>query len=259
MGDVDVAFSVVGAGDPLVLLHGATSSGERSWQFQVPGLAKHCQVILPDFPGSGATHDRDPSRPLTVDELAGHTLGVVDALGLQRFHVAGWSLGAVVAAEVAASAPNRVVSAALVCGWARTDARMRFTFDLWARLIEADPELFMRYVLADGLTSGGFEALSDAAIELLVPQVAAELARGSLRQIDLDRRVDIVDRLHLITCPTLVVGAVEDRLIDVRHSHHLADLIARSTLVEVDCGHLLPTERADTLTQLLLDHVGASR
>ncbi len=95
-----------------------------------------------------------PFEPLTVEGLVAQALGVMDELGHERFHVAGYSLGAVVAAATAAIAPDRVRSATLLAGWATTDARQRVTFDLWRRLIAVDRELFMRYAVADGSIHG---------------------------------------------------------------------------------------------------------
>ena len=256
VGQVDVGYGLEGSGDPVVLVHGTTSS-RLSRQLQAPALAATYQLITPEFPGSGETVDHDPSRPLTVDELAAQAIAVADAVGADRFHVAGWSLGAVVAAAIAAAVPARVRSAVLVNGWVTTDARMRFTFDFWNRLIAADPELFARYAFADGLTAGAHAMFTNEGVEALVPATATGLAPGSNRQIDLDRVVDIADRIGLITAPTLVIGGIEDRWVDIVHSRQLAAEIAHARLVELPCGHLVPTEQAEALTSLMLDHFAA--
>jgi 3-oxoadipate enol-lactonase len=253
VGEVDVAYGVDGTGDPLVLLHG-TSSSRVSWMQVAPLLSDRFTVLTPEFPGSGETVD--PGGPLEVLDLATQAIAVADAVGAERFHLGGWSLGAVVAAAAASLAPGRVRSLTLVAGWARTDARMRFTFDLWSRLIQADPELFARYAYADGMTAGAIEAAGLEAIEALVPITAATLAPGTLRQVELDTRVDITARLAEIKAPTIVVGGVEDRWVDIVHSRHLATAIAGAKLVELPCGHLIPMEQADALAGLIADHAG---
>jgi 3-oxoadipate enol-lactonase len=240
----------------VVLVHG-TASSRDSWLLTTPVLAERFTVICPEFPGSGETTAPDGMR-LEVADLAAQALAAATAAGADRFHVAGWSLGAVVAAEIAAQAPERVRSAVLVCGWAKTDARMVFTFDLWRRLLDAGGDLFARYAFADGLTAGSFEAFGVAGVEELVPVTQENLAPGSQAQIDLDGRVDIVDRLELITAPTLVVGGVEDRWTPIEHSRYLAANIAGARLVELPCGHLIPTEQAGPLNELLGQHFAAS-
>src|SRR4051812_21514573 len=148
VGDVEVAYEVQGSGDPFVLVHGSTGS-RATWMQQTPTLAERFTVVLPEYAGGGES--TTPDRPLEVDELVAHVIGAVDAAGVEQFHLAGYSLGAVVVAALAAAHPERVRTLALVNGWAKTDARMKFTFDLWERLYKADIDLFTRYVLADGL------------------------------------------------------------------------------------------------------------
>jgi pimeloyl-ACP methyl ester carboxylesterase len=260
VGDVDVAYVVEGGptGDggaaPFVLVHGSTG-GSAQWAQVAPGLAEHHPVVLPDY--AGGTDTTDPGGPLELDDLAAQVLAAAEAAGAERFHLAGWSLGSVVATAVAAAAPERVRSLTLVCGWAKTDARLRFTMDLWQRLLAADPELFARYAFADGLTAAGFELLGEG-VEDLVPVTVASLSPGSARHAELNTRIDIEDRLATITAPTLVVGGVEDRWITIDHSRSLAAAIPGARLVELDCGHLVPTERAAELVELLLAHATAS-
>jgi pimeloyl-ACP methyl ester carboxylesterase len=249
VGDVDVAYEVQGEGDPFVLVHGSTGGGAH-WAQVAPGLTGF-SLVLPDY--AGGTGTTDPGGPLEVDDLAEQVLAAAEAAGAERFHLAGWSLGAVVAAVVAARAPARVRSLALVNGWARTDARLRFTMDLWQRLLAADPALFARYSFADGLTAETFELLGPA-VEDLVPVTAGMFSAGSARHAELNQRIDITDRLAAISAPTLVVGGSEDRWITIEHSRHLADEIAGARLVELACGHLVPTERATELAALLVEH-----
>jgi pimeloyl-ACP methyl ester carboxylesterase len=228
--------------DTFVLVHGSTG-GAGHWLQVAPALADRFDVVTPEYA-------QEDGPPVSVDDLVGEILKQVDA---ERFHLAGWSLGSVVAAAVAAAAPDRVQSLALVSSWARTDARMRFTFDLWRQLLHTDPELFARYTFADGLTAASFELFGDG-VHALVPVTAGMFVPGSDRHLELDMQVDITDRLGSISAPTLVVGGREDRWVDVAHSRALADQIPGARLVELDCGHLIPTERAAELVDLLVAH-----
>lgn len=249
VGQAEVAYDVVGDGEAVVLVHGSTGS-RATWMLQTPVLAEHYRVVLPEYAGGGET--TDAGGPLEVDDLAAQVLGVVDDLGIDRFHLGGYSLGAVVAAVAAAERPASVRSLALVCGWAKTDARQRFTFDLWQRLLRADRELFARYAVADSFTSTWFEAMGDG-VEAVVPMVEPGLSAGSDRHAELDARVDISDRLHAITAPTLVVGATQDRWVPIEHSRHLAATIGSATLLELDAGHSVISEQGPDVADVLLD------
>jgi pimeloyl-ACP methyl ester carboxylesterase len=253
VGNVDVAYEVAGDGDPLMLVHGSTGSGAH-WAQVVPGLVDRFRVVLPDYAGGGAT--TDGGGRLEVDDLAAQVLAVADDVGADRFGLGGWSLGAVVAAAVAAAAPDRVTGLTLVCGWAVSDARMAFTFDLWRRLLTADRELFARYTFADGASGQLFELMGEA-VESLIEPTAASFSSGADRHADLDGRIDIADRLGSITAPTLVVGGVDDRWVPIGHSRHLAAALPGARLVELDCGHLVLAEKAAELTALLREHHGA--
>jgi pimeloyl-ACP methyl ester carboxylesterase len=250
VGDVDVAYEVQGDGDPFVLVHGSTGS-RATWMQQTPVLADRFQIVLPEYAGGGES--TVPDRPLEIDELVAQVLGACDDAGVDRFHLAGYSLGACVVAALAAEAPERVRSLALVNGWAKTDARMRFTFDLWERLYRADVELFTRYVLADGLGRETFELFGDG-VGAMIPVMASQFSPGTSLHAELDSRIDIEDRLARITAPTLVIGGLTDRWVDIAHSRAMAEQIADASLVELDCGHVSLTEKAPEVAQHLLDH-----
>jgi len=227
----------------VVLVHGTTGA-RGAWLLQLPVLAARWQVVLPYYQASGEQAE--------VDDLVAQVLSVADELGLCRFHLAGWSLGAVVAAVLAAAFSERVRSLALVSGWATTDAQMRFQFDFWRRLLADDPATFARYAITDGFTSRWFEQMGEG-VDAVVPVIEVSLDPGSDALAALDTRVDVADRLPSITAPTLVVGGLRDRFVPVEHSRHLAELIPGAQLVELDCGHLVVSERAEELSQLLAD------
>jgi 3-oxoadipate enol-lactonase len=250
VGDVDVAYEVQGAGDPFVLVHGSTGS-RATWMQQTPALAERFSVVLPEYAGGGES--TTPDRPLELDELVSQVLAVADEVGAERFHLAGYSLGACVVTALAARHPERVRTLAIVNGWAKTDARMRFTFDLWARLYTSDVDLFTRYVLADGLGRETFELFGDG-VEAMIPMMASQFSAGTALHAELDSRIDIETLLGAITAPTLIIGGLTDRWVDIAHSRAMADAIADAKLVELDCGHVSLSEKAPEVTQLLLDH-----
>ena len=250
-----VAYEVTGSGDHLVLVHGSTGS-RATWMQQTPVLAERFTVVLPEYAGGGETPLPADGSPLSVDLLVDQVLEVCDDVGADRFHLAGYSLGSVVVAALAARAPDRVRSLALVNGWARTDARMKWTFDLWERLYRTDVELFTRYVLADGLGRESFELFGDG-VEAMVPMMASQFSSGTAEHANLDARVDIESSLSSITAPTLIIGGLLDRWVDITHSRSMADAIADAKLVELEVGHVSLTEKAPEITQLLLEHASS--
>jgi pimeloyl-ACP methyl ester carboxylesterase len=100
-----------GEGDAVVFLHGIGSAA-RSFQKQFSALAAHWRVLAWNAPGyqgsAGLGHDQ-PS----VDDYANAALAWCDALAVKKFHLIGHSLGALIAARVAASYPQRITSLTL--------------------------------------------------------------------------------------------------------------------------------------------------
>ena len=250
-----VSYDEMGSGEPFVLVHGTT--GDRNTFAQIsPTIAEKFRVIQPEYSGSGTTTDN--GDPLTPELLAAQILAVCDHLGVDTFHLAGYSLGAVAAVTLAAIAPSRVRSLTSINGWARTDERMKFTFALWQDWLANDRTTFAKYAMADGLSRESFELFTAAGVAGLVPITANSLAPGSDRQAELDARVDIAHLLAAITAPTLVIGGVTDRWVDCVHSESMATAICDARLVRLDCGHLSVTEKATEVAQLLLEHATAA-
>jgi pimeloyl-ACP methyl ester carboxylesterase len=194
-----------------------------------------------------------PTEPIQLDDIVNDAVALMKHLGYSHFHVGGYSLGAVAALRCAALHNNEVLSVASLCGWSRSDARMRATFDLWRRLIAIDPEVFMRYALVDGYTVAALE-LMEPMVDQIIPMAATMVQPGSDAHLELDIRIDIEDSLPLITAPCLVMGGLDDRWVDVTHSRHISSIVANATLVELAAGHLVISELSGEIAQLLVQH-----
>ncbi len=253
--DGRIGFAVEGSGEPLLLFHGTTMN-RSAWDMVRAAMPPEHEFVMVEFPGSGESSM--PSQPLTVDGLVDQAVAVMDHLGHDRFHVAGYSLGAVVALATAALHGDRVASVTSLCGWATTDARMRFTFGLWRRLIAADPELFMRYAVADGFTAAAIAAL-EPMLEAVVGQGADSVAPGSDAHLDLDERVDIAHLLSRIAAPTLLIAGAEDRWVDPAHSRAIQDAVPHAQLEVLPFGHLVIQEGAVAVASLLQAHLDEAR
>ena len=94
-----------GSGPDLVLVHG-TGGHLEAYARDLTGLARYFTVTAYDMVGHGWS-DR-PDRPCTTDVLSDHLVGLLDALGIDRAHLSGESLGGWVTAWTAAHAPHRV-------------------------------------------------------------------------------------------------------------------------------------------------------
>lgn len=107
---IDVSYTVEGAGPPLVMLHGATSTATEDWAAQRPLFKNAFRIYLVDARGHGATK-WDVRDGFTRDMLVDDLLGFVDELGLSTFHLVGFSMGAMTALAFATRHPERLRTA----------------------------------------------------------------------------------------------------------------------------------------------------
>src|SRR3954470_20310605 len=92
--------------ETLFLLHAAMGSSRRLYKW-APILARHFRVVRPDMRGHGETGIPGPDQ-LSLERLAKDVVELADHLGVERFHLAGSSAGAIVAMQTTLDYPARV-------------------------------------------------------------------------------------------------------------------------------------------------------
>lgn len=246
-----VHYTVEGSGPALLLLHGTGGDGFSHWGQLLRHFTDTHTVICPDYAGSGRT--TDSGDPLKLDDLVAQVLAVADAGGQQPFDLVGYSLGAVIAAALAARHPQRVRSLVLVAGFAGgLDSRSVLQFGLWRDLISRDPELMARFILLTGCSPAWLGAQPSAAVEKRVAAIVKFTNwAGMARQADLDARVDIRAELPRIQAPTLVIAGSEDQMVPRALTQVLADEIPGAVFRELDTGHLMTLEQPEALATLI--------
>ncbi len=118
VGGLRIAFERVGAGPPLVLLHGFAGD-HREWSHQIDDLSHDFTVVAWDAPGSGGS--QDPPESFRMPDYADALVGFLDSLRLGHPHVAGLSFGSALALETYrrhSRAPRSLVLASAYAGWA---------------------------------------------------------------------------------------------------------------------------------------------
>lgn len=248
-----IGYSVVGQGPAILSFHGTTQAG-NAWDQVRDACPGEFTWVSFEFPGSGESSM--PTGPIELHEMVDDALALMTHIGHETFHVVGYSLGAVTAMHMAAHASDRVRTLTSLCGWAKSDARMRLTFDLWRRLIAIGPDMFMRYALVDGYTVGTLSVV-EPMVETVVAMAAAMVQPGSDAHLELDTRVDIEEDLSHISAPSLIIGGTDDRWVDISHSRYIAEHIRDARLVELPAGHLVIGEMAAEIAQLIGDHASS--
>lgn len=252
-----VHYGVDGAGPALMLLHGTGGDGFSHWGQLLRHLTPGRTVICPDYAGSGQTTDHD--GPLQLDELVEQVLAVADACGQASFDLAGYSLGAVVAAVIAARHPERVRRLVLVAGFTGgEDSRATLQFGLWRELIARDRELMARFILLTGCSPAWLSAQGDEQLARRAAMIVKHTHwAGMARQADLDARLDIRTELARIQAPTRVIAGCHDQMVPAALTDALTAGIAGADRIVLPGGHLLTLEQPQALAEAILAFVDA--
>lgn len=234
-----LGVDVVGSGPPLVLLHGASSSGREDFGAQVPALARSFTCHLPDARGH-ATTAWDAGGGLRLADLVADLGALLDALGIAAAHVLGFSMGGATALAFAASHPERVATLVLV-GTA-TDREPRTS--VIRRL--ADVERIERQdpTWAAALARRHDPVQGPGAWRRLMPAIAAFVAA---------QEPPAPGELRGATMPALVVVGDRDPIVPVGQAWALARQLPDARLFVVPgCPHEVPSKRPGLFLEGLL-------
>lgn len=230
---------------PIVLLPGTGGSTKRHFGFLFPMLSLQRRVIGVDFAPCPT-----PDAVLRIEHLRDQALAVIDDVCPGRpFIVCGYSLGAEVAAMVAAERPDRVQSAVLTGGWLRPDAHQRLRNNVWRTLRREESDGLRDYMTFCAFSSSYLVGRTPEELERL-PQrfVLGDLIDQHMR---LTPTVDITAVAERITAPTLVVGCTFDQMVPPRAVKQLFGAIADARYAEIASGHAVHTERPAELLRLV--------
>ena len=111
-----------------LLIQGVGAVG-KAWTPQIDGLSQDFSLISYDNRGIGNSTIR--SDQLTIEAMAQDAIAIMDSLGIERFHLAGHSMGGIIAQQVALTAPTRIKSLSLLCTFHRGAQAARLSWDVF--------------------------------------------------------------------------------------------------------------------------------
>jgi pimeloyl-ACP methyl ester carboxylesterase len=243
--DLEIAFSVLGAGPPLVMLHGASTSCQESFAAQIPALADSFELYLPDARGHGGTR-WDVANGFEAGWLVDDLEGFVDALGLPSFHLIGYSMGAMTALGFATRAPERLRTLVVVGITTEREPRASVARRLMdpERIVRDDPAWAAEMARAHDPVQG------HDAWRRLLPAIAADIATQPLLT---------PAEVRSITAPTLVACGDRDPLVPVGQALQLARQVRDGRLfVAPDSGHDVLTRRPALALEALRGFYGST-
>jgi 3-oxoadipate enol-lactonase len=236
-------------GAPALLLSNSLGASLAMWDAQAGPLAERFRVIRYDLRGHGRSPV--PDGPSTLDDLGADALALLDALEVERAHVAGVSLGGMISMWLAVHAPERVGRLVPCC----TSARLGPP-EGWAERAELvrrkGTQVVAPSVVERWLTPIYRDAHPDAVARLRA-MIAATPAEGYASCCAAIERMDLRGELSRVRAPTLVIAAEEDPATPPEHGELIASLIPGARLEVLEhAAHLANVERPDAFTELVL-------
>lgn len=213
-----------GSGSSLVLLHGA--AGLSSWSPFFQALSQHYDLIVPEHPGFGKSDDRPELD--SMETLAEFYLGVFEALGLNKYHLIGSSIGGWLAAEIAVRSSSRLHSLTLI-GPAGLRPREPMVRPLTTE------EHTRRLVYDQSIADQMLVKITDEQrrIQDKNRQTVARLCGSQYCNPILERSLQ---KVHV---PTLVVWGEEDAIVPVAHASLWQQALPLSQVfIQPQSGHL---------------------
>ena len=245
-----------GAGEPLLLIQGM-SANHRAWGPLVPLLEQSFDTIAFDNRGIGL------SRPVTegfsIAEMAADTVGLLDALEIERAHVMGISMGGMIAQELALAHPGRLRTLTIGCSYCGGEGSQLMDPADFQGLVEAmasgDQDRVFRAMYELNL-SPGFRAEPSRYADFAAMARALPAPRETIGlQVQAIMAHDTQERLPGIDLPTLVVHGTVDRVLGYPNGPLIASRIPGARLETYeDVGHMFWWEQPERTAELLRQH-----
>jgi len=254
---VRIYYEVHGEGEPIILLNGILMN-TRSWAPQLSAFVNNgLKVILMDYRGQGLSDK--PRIKYSIDTLVDDIKGLLDHLNIKKVHMLGISYGGVLAMRFAIKYQDYLKSLIIVDTTPIADHYIKRICDQWmmaARLhsgrylfLTMIPTIYSAYFINErwdfvSSTATAFEKVDfDAFIELL--------------KTVFDKDVNVLDELHKIKVPTLIIAGERDKFAPPEiYSKMIHERIEGSELVIIEkAGHVVIWEKPIEFNAIVIDFI----
>lgn len=261
-----VHYFEAGTGEPLVLLHGIGASAGDFTQ-NVPALAAHYRVLVPDLVGFAGTAPPPPPATRSIEEQVAFLFAFLDALQLDRVRLLGWSLGGAIALRALLQSPQRF-GRTLLIGPAGLGAEVHPIFRLvylpivgelltLPNLLTATVNYRLLYTQRRGVVSREFlRRAVEAARPPWHQQTTLGLVRHHRALYRGQRDLDVHEQLASLRTPLHIVWGRHDCILPAWHGERAVRIQPTIELtIFDDCGHMPFLEDRERFDRLAVEYL----
>ena len=257
VGDIDIAYKMFGNGDPILLISGSGNVMDVWPPYMLQELSSNHTIIIFDHRGVGNT--TLGSKPITIQQLANDTAGLLDALEIQRADVLGFSMGSFVAQQLVLAHPekaNKLILYGASCGGEEGIPQSTSVTEILSDFVHnrtRDIEKFLSVTFPPEWIKSHPEYLE------AIPR-STEIIHSST----LEKQFGLVEKwlatnwngvcgeLAKISIPVLIITGTEDVAVPSSNSLILANKISGAWLVQIQGGgHGLMYQYPEKFTAVL--------
>jgi 3-oxoadipate enol-lactonase len=257
---LDIHYRIDGEGAETLLLINGVGDDLGGWSMQVePFVAAGLRVVT--FDNRGVGRSSHPPGAYSSREMAADTKALADALGLAPFHLAGVSLGGLIAQEYALAYGRDLRSVVLANTYARPDSFTRAAFESWSRVAEgAGMPLMMRQQAPWVFGPAFYEAQPERLASILDEmERSTQPASSFSAQIAALLTHDCAARLPSLLTPALVIAADDDIIIRLSLSRRMFEELPDASWAIVPGGHAAFVENPDAWNRAVIEFIDQHR
>jgi pimeloyl-ACP methyl ester carboxylesterase len=254
VNDINMYYRVSGAGYPLVMIMGLAGNSDWWPDEFIERLSQDYRVILIDNRGAGRTDA--PDMEYSIPMMARDTVSLMGALGIDKAHVMGISMGGMIAQEIALLFPDAVDKLALGCtncGPAHSVPATAETVQILAESITS-PEKTLDLVFTPDFLKNSPEKVKAFVQSIAISPMPAKVF---FRQLGAIQAHDTFERLPQIKHNTLIITGDMDVLVPPQNSRILAEHIPAAQLITIPGGgHLFFNQYPGKVYTVLKEFLG---
>jgi 3-oxoadipate enol-lactonase len=256
VNDITMNYDQQGSGEPLILIP-YLAADSACYAFQVAEYGKHFTCISVAPRGAGETDK--PDGVYSMELLADDVSGFMQAIGVDRAHISGLSLGAAVGMWLAVKNPQKVKSLSIHSGWTKTDLFLKTVVESWQVLAKAFgnvTELIIAGIFPWCFTPDLYANQPDyiQSLSAFCRSRPVQPVDAFIRQTEAVLSFDLESQLSKVKAPTQITFGRHDMVTSTRFAEPLQSSIKGSELIVFEgCSHAPIYEKVDEFNQKTLE------